>query len=453
MTIFGLIDAIPGFRKKTFSEILASIEAKEKADISAALDVSADGPIGQFNGVFTQETAEAWDVLQDIHSARDPNNSEGAALDALLAITGAARLQALPSTFKVSTTNPITLTGDPTTVIGIGSQMSVTGTGDAFSLDAGVVLPAALAAWTPTTAYVVGDRRTNSGNAYEVEIAGTSAGAGGPTTTDPLTPEVDGTVTWRFMGVGTAALDTDATALLTGPTAANAFVVTTIDTPVSGWNGVTNLKDVTLGRNIETNEAARIRRDALLRQTGKATLEAVRAAVLGVTLVTEAIVFENTSLITDPSGIPGKAFEAVVLGGADADLRQAIFDTKPIGIEAHGDISGSVVDSQGISHTIEFSRPTAVPIFMAYTLVTDGNYPLDGDTQVKNAAKAIGDALNIGDDVIFELFKCAAFDIAGVVDITSFFIDTSGPAAGTSNIAILVREIATFDTGDITVSS
>lgn len=452
MTIFGLIDQVSGFNKKTLADILESIETKEKADIRADLDVSPDGPVGQFNGVFAQEAKEVWDVLQDVHSARDPNNAEGAALDALLAITGAARLQATPSTFKAATGNPLTLTGVPTTIVPASSQASVSGTGDAFSTDAdGTIV--ALAAWAPTTAYVIGDRVTNGGETYEAEIAGTSAGAGGPGGTDPLVPEVDGTVTWRFMGTGTGAVDVDATAVLTGPTAANAFNVTTIDTPVSGWDGVTNLSDATVGTSIETDEAARIRRDALLRQTGKATLEAIRAAVLNVSGVTEAIVFENTTLITDGSGIPGKAFEVVVLGGADADLRQAIFDTKPIGIEAHGTISGVVVDTQGISHTIKFSRPTAVPIFMAYTLVTDGNYPLDGDTQVKNAAKALGDALNIGDDVIFEQFKCAAFDIAGVVDITSFFIDTSASPAATANIPILVREVATFDTGDISVSS
>ena len=452
MSSFGLTDQDTGFNKKGLSDILDSIETRQKADISAAIDVSADGPVGQMNGVFAQEVKEVWDVAQDIHTARDSNNSEGAALDALMAITGAQRLAATKSTLSAVNSNPATLTGTPTTLVPAASQASVLTTGDVFETDANATI-VALAAWAATTAYVIGDRVTNSGNAYEAEVAGTSAGSGGPTTTDPLTPEVDNTVTWRFLGTGTGAIDVDATAVLTGPTSSNSFTLTTIDTPVAGWDGVTNLTDATAGTDLETDQAARARRESLLRQTGKATLEAIRAVLLAVSGVTESIVFENTTLVTDGSGVPGKAFEAVVLGGADADIRQAIFDTKPIGIESHGSTSGSVVDSAGNSHTIEFSRPTSVPIFVATTIVTDGNYPTDGDTQVKNAIKAAGDALAVGDDVVYEKLKCEVFEVAGVIDITDFFTKISSPADQTVNIVIQNRELATFDTADITVTS
>lgn len=57
-------------------------------------------------------------------------------------------------------------------------------------------------AWTITTPYAVGDLSVNGGNTYEVTIAGTSAGAGGPTGTGAII--VDGTVTWKFVGPGQA---------------------------------------------------------------------------------------------------------------------------------------------------------------------------------------------------------------------------------------------------------
>ncbi|MGH7702507.1 MAG: hypothetical protein ACREMO_05405, partial [Gemmatimonadales bacterium] len=57
-------------------------------------------------------------------------------------------------------------------------------------------------AWTITTAYVVGDLVVNGGNAYEATVAGTSAGAGGPTGTGAII--VDGTVTWKYVGPGQA---------------------------------------------------------------------------------------------------------------------------------------------------------------------------------------------------------------------------------------------------------
>jgi hypothetical protein len=55
----------------------------------------------------------------------------------------------------------------------------------------------AAAAWLSSHAYSVGARVTNGGNLYVCTTAGTSAGAGGPTTTDP--DITDGTVHWMFV--------------------------------------------------------------------------------------------------------------------------------------------------------------------------------------------------------------------------------------------------------------
>jgi hypothetical protein len=58
--------------------------------------------------------------------------------------------------------------------------------------------------WAITTAYTVGNVVTNGANAYVVTVAGTSAGAGGPT--GQGTGIVDGSVTWKFYeGAWTAA--------------------------------------------------------------------------------------------------------------------------------------------------------------------------------------------------------------------------------------------------------
>lgn len=53
-------------------------------------------------------------------------------------------------------------------------------------------------AWAITTAYVVGQIRKNGVDTYVCTVAGTSAGAGGPTGTG--TGIVDNTVTWDFLG-------------------------------------------------------------------------------------------------------------------------------------------------------------------------------------------------------------------------------------------------------------
>lgn len=62
-----------------------------------------------------------------------------------------------------------------------------------------VLVAATPAAWAGTTAYVIGNRRTNGGNIYEVIVAGTSAASGGPTGTGA--DILDGTtLRWKYIG-------------------------------------------------------------------------------------------------------------------------------------------------------------------------------------------------------------------------------------------------------------
>lgn len=83
-----------------------------------------------------------------------------------------------------------------------------------------------LTAWAGSTAYAVGQRRSNGGNAYQVIVAGTSASSGGPTTSGLIV--VDGTVTWTWL----SAID------FTGPQAWLNSLASTPGVPVVGaqWN-------------------------------------------------------------------------------------------------------------------------------------------------------------------------------------------------------------------------
>ncbi|MCG8433500.1 MAG: hypothetical protein MJA83_05670 [Gammaproteobacteria bacterium] len=456
-SVFGLTSE--GFNKKLLANINQEMSDDAKALINPNLNTTATAILGQFLGIPAAAIAGGWDVLESIHNNGFPDSAVGQSLDGIGAITGAIRESPAKSTAT------LVCTGDDLTALPVGRQASVGTIGSIFETTQAAVITPLATAWAPTTAYAVGDRRSNDTptRIYVATVGGTSSGSGGPTGTG--TSIVDGTVTWRFLGEGEAFVDVPAESSVTGPIVGQAFTITTIDTPVSGWLGVNNQLDAVVGMDLETDPTFRQRREALIRATSKATVEAIRAAALNVTGVIEALVFENTSLITDPSGIPGKAFEAVVLGGTDVDVAQAIFDTKPIGIQAFGDdISESIVDSQGTSHLIQASRPVLIEMFSDVTVVTDGSYPADGDAQVAQALVDLGATLKIGDDVIFEKFKCAPFEVSGVVDITASTLDkrpvtvTSG---NTETYALVdgqtltvkvnnesVAQTATFNTAD-----
>ena len=418
MSSYGVLST--GFAKKTRQEIIAEVVAALRADISPNLNTESTSVLGQIIGILADQISQDWDVLEEVYLSQYPDSASNASLDSVGAITGATRLPASFSTVS------LVVTGDDATSLPVGRQARVPN-GGIFETTAAATISLA-AAWAASTAYSVGDivRNDSPENIYVCAIAGTSAGSGGPT--GEGTAIVDGSVTWRFVGDGEGYTTVAAEATEAGPTIALAYQLTEIVTAVSGWDGVNNLADATVGTDIESDAAFRVRRENLLTVSGKGTVDTIRAKLLLVDGVTEAFVFENTTDVTDGNGVPPHAIECVVLGGTDADVAQAIFDDKPAGIATHGgDINEVIVDSQGTSHTILASRADPVEMFLAITVVTDGNYPADGDTQVAAQLKTLGDTLGIGDDVIFYQFlgECLATadGVSGVVDIQSLALD------------------------------
>jgi hypothetical protein len=83
-------------------------------------------------------------------------------------------------------------------------------------------------AWALSTAYALGDRRSSAGNVYECIAAGTSAAAGGPSTT--AADVTDGTVHWKYVGPAVTATDATTSCRITLQAAGAWQSVETLDT-------------------------------------------------------------------------------------------------------------------------------------------------------------------------------------------------------------------------------
>ena len=222
MTSFGL-DSGVGFLQKMVDDIVADLEDAERAAFGAGINTSATSVFGQLNGVFAGAAAENWEVLNEVYASFNPNTAINAALDRLANLTGVVRLPATLSSMLSTNAipNQLTLTGDDGTTLLAGRVVSVTASGARFDSQTDVSLALATARAT-TTAYVLGDIRSNGGNIYVVIIAGTTDGGGGPTS--EIESIVDGTVTWRFVGNGLAFANVDCLAEQFGPVAATSAV-------------------------------------------------------------------------------------------------------------------------------------------------------------------------------------------------------------------------------------
>lgn len=246
----------------------------------------------------------------------------------------------------------------------------------------------------------------------------------------------------------------------TGAIAGLEHTINDIINSISGWVGVDNLTDAVLGAVVEDDATFRERRRSALQGLGNATLEALRGDMLLITGVTAASIFENDTDLIIGIRTP-HSIEAVVSGGADQDIWDALFDSKAAGIATVGAESGSHTDSQGTIHTVKFSRPTIRDIWIEINVTVNSEYPADGDTQVANALKAFGDTHVVGQDVIPIPQLIGTIDqIPGILDVAIGVLDTAdggpdpSPTPGTDDGPITISEtdIAEFAVSRITVT-
>jgi len=484
MTTYGV--TLTGFIKKTLSVITAEIGDDQRDTIKSTLNLLASALFGQMNGIFGDKLRELWDVAEAVYRSAYPSSASGDALDQVASITGAVRL---PATKSEVTLDKL-LIYDGTTVP-VGSIVSVDENGNRFVLTEAVVnslgypdifsalaeseeygpinglAKSITAIQTPVVGWVAAasckatnpENYTLDGKALTIKTYGgveqtVNFSGGDPWTALTAGAEIESQVpemtyfdAGSYLGLTTNVSSSASRFEITGGTANAEFGF-----PTDEQKGF-NTTDADVGRNVETDPDFRLRRLELLQRTGAATVDAIRARVRELADVVQAFVLENVDIVTSPEGLPPKSFEAIVLGGDDQEIADTIWDVKPAGIETYGSTSKTVEDSAGFSHTIEFSRPTEIPIYMEFTVLTDPVlFPTDGVDQIKVAMKLFGDAIQVGEDVIALQFKCVPLDIAGVIDVTIFLIDDVDPPVSSANIVIDYREIATFDTGDMDVT-
>ena len=259
---------------------------------------------------------------------------------------------------------------------------------------------------------------------------------------------------------GTGSGEDQMIAVEAGTVLALAGTVTNIETPVSGWDSVTNADDGTAGRETETDAELRQRRLESLQVTGAGTVEAIRARLRQqVDDVTAVSIIENRTDTVDSDGRPPHSFEAVVSGGVDQDVADLIWEVKPAGIETTGELTLTVLDSEGEQQTISFSRPIPLYIWMQVVLDPDntGDFPDGYEAAVTAAIVDYGDGLEVGDDVYYQaLYGPIYRNVPGLelitVSIGASVDANTEPTYAESNIEVGANEIALFDASRITVT-
>lgn len=480
MTDYGLTST--GFVRKT-AEVIQDELITDFQSLPGYGDIKTEpgSGFGQLIGVFQEQFAKLWELAEDVTNSQFRETASGTNLNQALSLTGNARLAAAKST--VTLTLKTTETSD--VIVPAGSLVSQSNNNTQWETLADATIPAGTGTvlsaldvnnitWqsgtttrytfngTPSLAGVtVGDLLIVTGAANSVnngeffitakndpsdwvEVTNASkTSATGDETGSAATADIDNVST----------VDVDGQSVYSGPYAASIGSIDTIITPISGWYAITNTGAAITGRDEETDADARIRAQNNLSISQGGTVEAIKARLLSeVSGVTYASYNENRTAATVGS-LPPHSFEMIVVGGTDAAVAALILDAKPAGIQTYGTVTEAVPDPiAGGTTNISFSRVTEVTIYLDVTVTTDSAYPVDGDTQIKNALVDYFATLEHGEDVLNYKLINAIAEIPGILTIVILQSKTNPPASS-ANIAIATSELAVTSTADITVHS
>lgn len=141
--------------------------------------------------------------------------------------------------------------------------------------------------------------------------------------------------------------------------------INTIVNPDVDITGVKNEKAYNNGRDIETDDELRNRYKLSFIGNGKATINAITSRLRKIPTLKACKVYENDTM-EEKDGMKPKSIEAVVHGGGDEEIAEAILDSKAAGIATSGTTTVKVKDNIEIEHDISFSRAEEciIPIFV-----------------------------------------------------------------------------------------
>lgn len=376
-----------GFLRPTYDDILQSRIVQAKELFGEDIDTSEHTALGKFIRLSVYDLAKAWESLELCYYARFPNTATGASLDRLCPFAGISR-------------NPATY-----------AEHTVAFTGEAdFNIPVGFLVGSA----TGVQFYVVNGITLDENGAGSGVVACTEAGE-----------------------IGNVPLG----------------AITEIVNPDASVFSVKHTDITLLGEDLESDVDLRERFTLAISGSGSSSAESIRGQIMRITGVKNCIVVENAEAVEDADGRPPHSFECFVTApeNTDAEIAQAIFEKKPLGIKAYGSTTVAVTASNGKEVEISFSHTEEIQIHIKMSIAKDERFVEDGANLIKTALIEYIDNLGIGVDVVYTALFAKIHGIEGVRETKALTISSDGSTFGTSNISISAAQTAVVSAENITI--
>lgn len=397
---FGMTNT--GFKPKRFADVLESLTTKLQniSDPDTGeypfVNETADGLLMQFTSIIAEEIAICWEQAYLASVQCDPQNASGVAL------RGLVQINAINPSYGSYTQIPITLGGTAGTVVPEGARISSTDGSQVYQTTSATVIP-------------------NSGS------------------------------------ITTTAVCTEV-----GPNDPAAGTIIQIQTPIFGWNYASNGAATSVGTNPDTDAQLHIKQSRATAATSYRQVDAIIAGIMNVPGVTFARLYVNNTTSTDARGIAGKTMAPVVVGGLDTDIAEVLRLKAGSLDNFQGNLTNPIVytGDLGDTQTIDFYRPTEVPIYinLDITVTDSASYPEDAETLIKQAIIAYAQydqdgvaGFPPGADVLISRLYTPINTVPGF-KVNTIEIGTDPNILSGSDIAIDWNEIAKFDADNITIT-
>ena len=475
-----------GLEIKTQDEVLNDNRTRaanlfaDQVPAGDVVDTSDNSTLGRLIGVVSPAEASMWEAIQQVYNSFNPATAIGVSLDNIIALSGISRLPSQPTRAQVilegttnitissplgkaysSTTqrvfsilNPVLMSPKGASGVGIVPSTILNNTDYVFSYSVdGVnyITTTYHSDSSATSAEILAGLKTQ----IDLILGGVFTtyyqdGRLFITRTDPFQiADFAVSINLRIEKVRKLGIVVDD---IVGAYPQQTMSIDTISVPISGWDSIINPIGATTGRLVETDEELRERfRNSKFFQSQN-ILEALIDALRNVDGVTDVVVYENDTAITDINGVPGHSFLPIVLGGLPTDIGETIWQNKPTGIPSVGNTTIQIADSQGFLHSISYKRPTEIPIYITVNISNAGGLAGDAEAQIRQNIENYGESnYFIGDDVIYSRFYTPINAVPGHM-VNSLKIGTAPSPTGTANIVIAFDAVATFNPANITVN-
>ena len=312
---------ISGIQIETYAQIVSDIingnsNAPGLAQIYGSdINVASNSPDGQMVNIYALSKLDILNLCVAIYNSFDPDQAIGLSLDQIAQIAGLARKGGTYTKVSVTVTTSTTLN-----LNGIDTS----------------------------TPYTISD--VNGNQFYLIASASLSSGANN----------------LNFQAVNIGYLNILANTLTQQITVIPGVI--SVNNPAVPYQ---------VGVDQETDSNFRLRRQASTAFPAQGPLQALFAGLNSISNITQAVVYENNTGSTNTDGVLAHNIWVITDGGADADIANAIYKYRSLGIGMKGSVTHNITQIDSSTFTVQWDYAVAQNLYLKASLVAINGGSID----------------------------------------------------------------------------